>query len=69
MNMTQGTSQDRLYTTGEFDRWWDALGRTTALRDALDPASAKRLAWEAWRKGREQLSEATASPRLQLARR
>jgi hypothetical protein len=69
MTMTQGTSQDRLYTTVEFDRWWDASGRNTALRDALDPASAKHLAWEAWRKGREQLSEATASSRLQPARR
>ena len=67
--MTQGTSQERLYTTGEFDRWWEVQGRTTALQDALDPASAKRLAWEAWRKGREQLSEATASTRLQPARR
>ena len=53
--MTQNTSQVRLYTTGEFDRWWEAQGRPTALQDALDPASAKRLAWEAWRKGREQL--------------
>ena len=67
--MTQGTSQERLYTTVEFDRWWEARGGTTALRDALDAASAKRLAWEAWRRGREQLSEATASTRLQPARR
>ena len=67
--MTQRTSQERLYTTNEFDRWWEAQGRTTALQNLLDPASAKLLAWEAWRKGREQLSEATASHRLQLARR
>lgn len=67
--MTQSTSQERLYTTSEFDRWWEAQGRTTALQNILDPAPAKLLAWEAWRKGREQLSEATASHRLQLSRR
>ena len=67
--MTQNTSQGRLYTTGEFDRWWDAQGRPTALQSMLDADSAKHLAWEAWRKGREQLSEATTSHRLQLARR
>jgi hypothetical protein len=67
--MTQRTSTERLYTTIEFDRWWEAQGRTTALENTLDPAAAKLLAWEAWRKGREHLSEATASHRLQLARR
>lgn len=67
--MTQSTGQERLYTTNEFDRWWEAQGRTTALQHMLDHASAKHLAWEAWRKGRELLSEATASPRLQMARR
>ena len=67
--MTQSTSRKRLYTTSEFDRWWEAQGRTIALQNMLDPASAELLAWEAWRKGREQLSEATASQRLQLARR
>jgi hypothetical protein len=67
--MTQGPTQERLYTTSEFDRWWEAQGQTTALRNMLDPAAAKLLAWEAWRKGREHLSEATASHRLQLARR
>ena len=67
--MNQGARQDRPYTTSEFDRWWESQGRGTALQDMLDPASAKPLAWEAWRKGREQLSEATASQRLQLARR
>jgi len=65
----QGPRQERLYTTVEFDRWWEAQGRTTALRNMLDPDSAKLLAWEAWRKGREQLSEATAHHRLQPARR
>ena len=67
--MTQTSTQERLYTTVEFDRWWEAQGRTTALQHMLDPASAKLLAWEAWRKGREQLSEATASQRLQPTRR
>jgi hypothetical protein len=67
--MTQTSTQERLYTTVEFDRWWEAQGRTTALQKMLDPAAAKLLAWEAWRKGREHLSEATASHRLQLARR
>ena len=67
--MTQTSTQERLYTTVEFDRWWEAQGRTTALHNMLDPASAKLLAWEAWRKGREHLSEATAHHRLQPARR
>ena len=67
--MTQTSTQERLYTTVEFDRWWEAQGRTTALQAMLDPAAAKLLAWEAWRKGREHLSEATASHRLQPARR
>ena len=67
--MTQSTCEKRLYTTIEFDRWWEAQGRTTAIQNMLDSAAAKYLAWEAWRKGREQLSEATASHRLQLARR
>jgi len=67
--MTQTSTQERLYTTVEFDRWWEAQGWTTALQTMLDPAAAKLLAWEAWRKGREHLSEATASHRLQPARR
>jgi hypothetical protein len=67
--MTQTSTQERLYTTVEFDRWWAAQGRTTALQNMLDPAAAKLLAWEAWRKGREHLSEATAHHRLQPARR
>ena len=40
-----------------------------ALQTNLDPAAAKLLTWEAWRKGREHLSEATASQRLQPAPR
>ena len=67
--MIQTSTQERLYTTVEFDRWWEAQGRTTALQNTLDPAASKLLAWEAWRKGREHLSEATAHHRLQPARR
>lgn len=61
-------SPERLYTTPEFDRWWEVQGRTTALQHRLDAAPARLLAWEAWRKGREQLSQATAAHRLQPAR-
>jgi hypothetical protein len=67
--MTQALGREWLFTTKEFDRWWDAHGRPKALQAALDPAAAKALAWDAWRAGREQLSEATASQRLQPARR
>jgi hypothetical protein len=66
--MTQLSSPERLYKTKEFEHWWESQGRATALQAMLDPAAAKLLAWEAWRKGREQLSEATASQRLQVAR-
>ena len=67
--MTQSTSEERLYTTSEFDRWWEAQGQTTARKNMFDIAPAKLLAWEAWRKGREQLSEASASHGLQPALR
>lgn len=67
--MVQQTNLERLYTTVEFDHWWEAQGRTTTLQNMLDPAAAKWLAWEAWRKGREHLSEATAHHRLQMVRR
>jgi hypothetical protein len=67
--MTQLSSPERLYTTKEFERWWETQGRANALQTMLDPAAAKLLAWEAWRKGREQMSEATASQRLHLARK
>jgi len=67
--MSELSSPERLYTTKEFDRWWETQGRATALQTMLDADSAKPLAWEAWRKGREQLSEAMTSQRLQLARR
>jgi len=67
--MTQVSSPERLVKTKEFEQWWESRGRALAIQNMLDPAAAKLLAWEAWRKGREQLSEATASERLQLARR
>jgi hypothetical protein len=67
--MTQLSSPERQYKTKEFEYWWESQGRANALQTLLDPDAAKLLAWEAWRKGREQLSEATASQRLQLARR
>lgn len=68
--MTQAsTQQARPYTTKEFDLWWETQGRATALEAMLDPAAAQVLAWEAWRKGREQMNEATASWRLQPSRR
>lgn len=60
---------ERLHTTREFELWWENQGRVTAFQMLLDHDSAKRLAWEAWRKGREQLNEASASRRLQPARR
>jgi hypothetical protein len=67
--MTQFSGAMRLHTTKEFDLWWENQGRVIALQTMLDPTSAKLLAWEAWRKGREQLSESSASQRLLPARR
>jgi len=67
--MTQLSSPERLYKTKEFEHWWESQGRNNALQMMLDPAVAKVLAWEAWRKGREQMSEATAFQRLQLSRK
>jgi hypothetical protein len=58
------STPERLHTTKEFEHWWENQGRSL-----LDHDSAKSLGWEAWRKGREQLSEASASQRLQPARR
>ena len=65
--MTQLSSPERLHTTKEFDHWWEIQGQVSALQAMLDPHAAKLLAWEAWRKGREHLSETTASLRLQPA--
>jgi hypothetical protein len=67
--MTQSSGREWLFTTNDFDRWWEAHGRVKAVTTGLDPDAVKPLAWEAWRTGREQLSEATAFLRLQPARR
>jgi len=67
--MTQSSGREWLYTTSEFERWWEDHGRVKAVATELDPDAAKPLVWEAWRKGREHLSEATAFQRLQPARR
>jgi hypothetical protein len=65
MTMSPVPNQERPFTSKEFDRWWETQGQTIALQKLLDPDAAKRLAWEAWRKGREQMYEATAAQRLQ----
>jgi len=67
--MTLTSTPQQLHTTREFDHWWEAQGRVTAFQTLLDHNAAKLLAWEAWRKGREQLSEASSFQRLQPARR
>jgi len=67
--MTQVSGRDRLFTTAEFDKWWEARGRAKALQTAFDAETAKPLAWDAWRAGRERLMEATAADHLQPARR
>jgi hypothetical protein len=67
--MSSLPSQERLFTSKEFDRWWESHGQASALRDTLDLDAARRLAWEAWRKGREQMYEAAAAQRLQPAPR
>ena len=46
-----------------------ALGEERGVLASVTPLLVPVIAWEAWRKGREQLSEATASQRLQPARR
>jgi hypothetical protein len=58
-----------VFTTPEFERWWDARGRAAAAEGGLDAAAARVLGWFAWRAGREHLSETTAHQRLQPARR
>ena len=67
--MTLVSSPERVFTTRDFEHWWESQGKAIAHRTQVDPTAAKSLAWEAWREGREQMSEATASQRLQLARR
>jgi hypothetical protein len=67
--MTHTPGQKSVFTTPEFDRWWEAQGRDAAAVIGLDPSAARALTWAAWRAGREQMSEATAHLRLQPSRR
>ena len=67
--MTQTVAPRQVYTTTEFERWWDARGRVVAAEGGIEPTAARTLAWLAWRAGREQMSEATAHQRLQPVRR
>jgi hypothetical protein len=67
--MTHAHGQRPVYTTPEFDRWWEARGREMAAAAGLDGSAARALGWNAWRAGREQMSEAAAHQRLQPIRR
>ena len=67
--MTHAHTRKAVFTTTEFDRWWDAQGREVAAATGLEPMAARELSWHAWRAGREQMSEATAYQRLQPTRR
>jgi hypothetical protein len=67
--MTHAPAQKSVFTTTEFDRWWDAQGRELAAAIGIEPMGARALSWHAWRAGREQMSEATAYQRLQPVRR
>jgi len=66
--MTEVSGRERLFTTREFDQWWDNRGRAKAAPTALDFDGIRAVAWDAWRAGRERLSEATAERRLQPSR-
>jgi hypothetical protein len=67
--MTQTPDQRSVFTTPEFDRWWEARGSEVAATSGLELSAARALGWLAWRAGREQMSEATAHHRLQPVRR
>ena len=67
--MTHAPTQKSVFTTTEFDRWWDDQGREVAAAIGLEPTAARALSWHAWRAGREQMREATAYQRLQPSRR
>jgi hypothetical protein len=67
--MTNAPTQKSVFTTVEFDRWWDAQGCGLTAAMALEPTAARALSWHAWRAGREQMNEATAHQRLQPSRR
>lgn len=67
--MTHAPDRKSVFTTPEFDRWWDARGGDVAATSGLDLAAARAFGWYTWRAGREQMSEATAHLRLQPVRR
>jgi hypothetical protein len=67
--MTHAPSQRQVFTTVEFDRWWEGRGLVNAVAAGLEPSEAKALSWDAWRAGREQMNEATSHLRLQPVRR
>jgi hypothetical protein len=67
--MTHAPGLRRVFTTMEFDRWWEAQGLGVAVAAGLEPSAARALSWDAWRAGREQMTEATAHQRLQPSRR
>ena len=66
--MTRAPSQKSVFTTKEFDRWWEAQGCVVAASTGIEQSAARALSWDAWRAGREQMSEATAHQRLQPIR-
>jgi hypothetical protein len=68
-SMPHTPGRTSVFTTTEFDRWWEAQGLGAAVASGLDPSAARVLTWVAWRAGREQMSEATAHLRLQPSRR
>jgi hypothetical protein len=61
-------AQRKATTMKEFEAWWQSKGQAQAIQMGLDPNTAKKVAWDAWRAGREQLYEATAHQRLQPCR-
>jgi hypothetical protein len=66
--MTHTAGRRSVFTTPEFDRWWEAQGLEVAAASGLEPSAARAVTWVAWRAGREQMSEATAYLRLQPSR-
>ena len=66
--MTQISGQERFFTTREFDQWWENRGRAKAAQTTSNLDGIRAVAWDAWRAGRERLSEATAERRLQPSR-
>jgi hypothetical protein len=63
--MTHAPAQKSVFTTTEFDRWWEAQGSGEAAATGLELTEARALSWHAWRAGREQLNEAMSHLRLQ----